>query len=481
MANVLIIDDEMSIRTILSQYASEMSCNVAVAESLKSGFEIASFKDFDLVFLDVRLPDGDGLKELKKFRSLPSEPEVIIITGVDPAKGAEQAIKSGAWDYVHKPFSREEILLHITRALKFRKERTTSKKVSLKKDEIIGRSRELKRCLDQVAQCAGSDVNVLLTGETGTGKELFARAIHQNSPRSDKNFIVVDCASLPEHLMESILCGHKKGSFTGADKDQIGLVKQADQGTLFLDEVGELPLSFQKKFLRILQERSFRPIGSSLEIKSNFRLISATNRNLDSLVQDAKFRKDLIYRLRTFHIQIPALRNRPSDIKDLVQHYILAISEKHGVRLKGYIPEFLDLLVSYNWPGNVRELMNSLERAILTDPENPTLYNMHLPMEIRIHHAKTVSIDKNHSHIVKQDKTSKDAYTDDIPLDFSPLFLSQPLFKEFKEKVNDLGEYQYLEHLMARAKNSVQKACEISQLSQSRLYTLLRKYKLKTK
>ena len=223
-----------------------------------------------------------GWTPCHKFRSAPSQPEVLIITGAMDSDGAELAIQSGAWNYIQKPFTSSDILLQIKRALDYhQKKTTTTSHRNLDRGRIIGQSTELNRCLDQVAQCAGTDANVLITGETGTGKELFAQAIHRNSPRADKHFVIVDCAALPEHLIESVLFGHVKGAFTGADQERKGLIAQADEGTLFLDEVGELPPVAQKSFLRVLQERRFRPVGGDRERASNFRLVAATHRDLD--------------------------------------------------------------------------------------------------------------------------------------------------------------------------------------------------------
>ncbi len=477
MANVLIIDDDKNVSNILSIRVEELGHSTQVASNLSDGEKKASLGNFDVVFLDVNLPDGNGLGALPGIREAPSSPEVIIITAKGDKDGAELAIKSGAWDYIQKPFFKKEINLHLAQALEFRAKKTGVETVSLKREKVIGNSRQLTVCLDQIAQCARSDVNVLLTGDTGTGKELFARVIHENSLRTSAEFIVVDCAALPHNLIESVLFGHVKGAFTGADKDQAGLIKQADGGTLFLDEVGELPSSIQKTFLRTLQERRFRPVGSSREAESDFRLISATNRSLDSMVKKGRFRKDLLYRLRTFHVDLPPLRKRVKDINDLVQHYIYRICEKHRIEIKGFVPEFLDFLTSYDWPGNVRELINTLEKAIISDLENPTLYTMHLPAEIRIHHAQDAVARKTGSNGAENKVEPEDG----TPLNFSGLIESHPVMKDYREIVIADSETQYLKHLMSTTQNNVKKACRISGLSPSRLYTLLRKYGIPVK
>lgn len=264
MGNVLVIDDDKNVCTAISNAVERMGHKTVHALTLKEGLEKACSDSFDVVFLDVQMPDGNGLDILPPIRGTPSSPEVIIITGFADPDGAELAIKNGAWDYIEKPCSVQEMTLPFIRALEYREEKKAAKvPVALKREGIVGSSPKLGACLDLLPQMSNSVANVLITGETGTGKELFARAIHENSPRAGKNFVVVDCAALPDTLVESVLFGHQKGAFTGADKAQDGLVKQADRGTLFLDEVGELPLSIQKSFLRVLQERRFRPVGGA--------------------------------------------------------------------------------------------------------------------------------------------------------------------------------------------------------------------------
>ena len=379
MANILIIDDDKVLCEMLYRRLGSMGYEVLYALTLKEGLIKAASKDFDIVFLDVYLPDGDGLKAIPKIRESPSSPEVIIITGEGDPDGAELAIKSGAWDYIEKPLSLEQTTLPIVRALQYREEkRKGGPKTALKRGGIIGTSPQLEACLDHVARAANSDSNVLITGETGTGKELVARAIHQNSPRSRKTFVVVDCAALPGTLVESILFGNEKGAFTGADRAREGLVKHADGGTLFLDEVGELPLLIQKSFLRVIQERQFLPVGAKAEIKVDFRLIAATNRDPDNMVRNNQFRSDLLYRLRTHSIELHPLRDRTSDIKELIFYHLNKLCESYGTETKGFSPEFFEVLMTYEWPGNVRELLNTLEEVLSVARHEPTLFPYHL-------------------------------------------------------------------------------------------------------
>jgi two-component system NtrC family response regulator len=318
MAKILIIDDDRSICLSLQAVIEKIGYESECAYSLTDGHKKATLDAYDVVLLDVNLPDGNGLSLLPKLKIITSLPEVIIITGEGDPDGAELAIKNGAWDYIEKPFSVDGITLPLVSAIQYRNEKKVpGNSIVLKREGIIGESAKIRHCLDQVAQAAMSDVNVLITGETGTGKELFASAIHENSNRKDNNFVIVDCAALPETLVESTLFGHVKGAFTGADRDREGLIKQADKGTLFLDEIGELPISVQKAFLRVLQEKRFRPVGGKEELKSNFRLVAATNRNLEQMIMEGRFRQDLLFRIKSLTISLPPLRERVQDIKEL--------------------------------------------------------------------------------------------------------------------------------------------------------------------
>lgn len=477
MANVLIVDDDRFVREALVIQLRQLQHASIEAETLEEGLGLILNETIDIVLLDVHLPDGDGLKVLPIFRRSPSKPEVIIITGEASAKSAELAINSGAWDYIEKPFSKQKLELQLTRALEYRFSKIENQKqslVTLKRHKIIGDSPELSACLDLVAQCAGSNANVLITGETGTGKESFAKVIHQNSPSFENGFIVVDCAALPEHLVESTLFGHAKGAFTGANIDRIGLVKQAHDGTLFLDEVGELPLGLQKKFLRVLQERRFKPVGSTREVESNFRLIAATHRNLDEMVAQGRFREDLLYRLRTFYIDLPPLRSCVSDIRSLTLHYIDRLCGYQGIENKGFSPEFIECLEAYHWPGNVRELINTLEKAILADRDAPKLFPVHLPRRIRL---KSIQSSLNHNHRKGQssevDINNKEL--DDLTSSLGSMDSFPPL-KQFREKIIEKVEHSYLKKLMPKADYDLTKVSEVSGLSKPRLYALLQKH-----
>lgn len=302
--------------------------------------------------------------------------------------------------------------------------------------------------------------NVKITGATGTGKDLFARAIHENSVRAGERFVIVDCASLPETLVESVLFGHVKGAFTGAERSQEGLIKQADNGTLFLDEVGELPLSLQKSFLRVLQERRFRPVGGKEEISSDFRLICATNRDLAAMVAAGTFREDLFYRLNAIVIDLPPLNSRKQDIHDITFHHIKNICRRNGTPIKKCSQEFLDTLAEYHWPGNVRELVNALENACSECGNSTTLLSIHLPVKIRIQVTRK-SVSAKQPNSIQPDSVQP---------------AEQP-FLGFRELMDET-ENRYLREMLSHTQGNIKKCCEISGLSRSRIYALLKKHNI---
>ena len=461
MANILIIDDDKAFCDVLRRTFKEMGHEAICVHTLTNGFREIQAGLFDVIYLDVGMPDGSGLEAIASFRAARTSPEIIIMTGQGNHDGAELAIRSGAWDYIQKPSSINMMVLPLVRALQYREIKMTKPTTALKREGIIGSSLEMQTCLDQVAQAASSDASVLIVGETGTGKELLAWAVHSNSSRAENNFVVVDCAALTDTLVESMLFGYEKGSFTGADRSRDGLIGQADGGTLFLDEVGELPLSTQKAFLRVLQERSFRPLGSKQVIKSDFRLIAATNRNLDQIARGGLFRNDLLFRLRSFVIELAPLRNRREDIRELAMYYLAKLCERYKTGVKGLSPEFLEALMQFDWPGNVRELFNTLERVMAVADHESALFLKHLPVHIRIKIAQD-SIGK--------EPPAKAASEGDAP---SPPF---PSLQALRESAITMVERDYLQNLMTLAGDKITEACRLSGLSRSRMYELLKKY-----
>jgi len=463
MAKILIIDDDHLMCQSLSLVARQKGFEAASAQTLGDGLIKATSEPFDVIFLDVNMPDGNGLDFLSKLPKLPSSPEIIIITGLGDPQGAELAIKSGAWDYIEKGASVKEITLSLLRAIQYREQKQIGSAAgiaaALQRDGIIGNSARLNACLDLIVQAATSDSSVLICGETGTGKELFARAVHLNSLRSKKNFVVVDCAALPENLIEGMLFGHEKGAYTNADQARDGLICQANGGTLFLDEIGEMPLSLQKVFLRVLQEHRFRPLGSNRELESDFRLVAATNRNLDEMVKSECFRSDLLFRISTFVIELPSIRECPEDIMELARYHTDRICKHYGISSKEFSPDFLNMLAAYRWPGNVRELVNTLERTIAAARCESILFPKHLPINLRIEVTKST---------IKREATATQSTEQGS-------CISLPQLHEYRDSIYSSAEKQYLLDLMTLTDNNVAEACHVSGLSASRLYALLKK------
>lgn len=466
MSDILIIDDDQDVSEMLREMVTRMGHQPDISSTVKDARQRVLARDYDVVFLDMRLPDGNGLDILPLMKEMNSAPEIIIITGHGDTDSAELAMKSGVWDFIQKPCSLSLMRMVLTRALQYREKKglATKPPVLLKLDKIVGSSLQLRNCFDLVAQAVQSDINVLIAGETGTGKELIARAIHNNSQRADKDFVVVDCAAMPENLVESMLFGHEKGAFTGADRSREGLIKTAHNGTLFLDEIGELPPLIQKSFLRVLQEHRFRPIGSSREEFSDFRLIAATNRKLDKMVANGQFRTDLLFRIQALTIELPPLRERKEDIKELTVHYLRRFCEGYGVAMKGITPEFFEALTAYEWPGNVRELVNVVDTAVCSALHEPTLYPKHLPtyMRVKLAHASLKEAEQ----------------TDEGSIQAEKKVVASKTLSAFREEIINEAEKQYLSELLDRTRNDIQEVCRISGLSRSRLYALLKKYNI---
>lgn len=490
MTKILIIDDDVNFCQTIESLIFRMELECMSAHTIEKGLKILAKTDIDLVLLDVRLPDGSGLDFLAQIReeSL-SSPEIIIVTGQGDPDGAELAIQGGVWDYIVKPSPVKQTRLSLSRALKYRKEKKKRQSpISLNREKIIGGSAPMKRCYEHLARAVVSNAPVLINGETGTGKELFATTIHSNSSRSKEGFIVVDCASLTESLLESTLFGHKKGSFSGADSDRKGLVKLADRGTLFLDEVGDMPLSTQKSFLRVLQEKRFRPIGKEEEIESDFRLIAATHQDLENMVEKGRFRRDLLFRLCSVRLKIPPLRDRKDDLKALTLFYTNKLCEEYDLPNKGFELDFFEVLKAHDWPGNVRELFNVIENAFLASGSDKTLYGMHLPRDLRIRAARAAFgsptlDDKTAGKQGEMSLSSKNkkklpikktlvAGTDKnlsvmFPEDMPPL-------KGFKVQM----EEDYLREVIRTTGGDISKIIHTTGISKSHFYGLVKKYGL---
>jgi two-component system response regulator HydG len=384
--NLLIVDDERSIREACREVAQSLGFIAYVADSAEHAYRFLEAQNFDAVLLDLRLPGAGGLDALRRIKDRRPEAVVIVVTGYGTVQSAVQAMKNGAYDYVTKPFSLDELKLLLERVashLKLKSEnRLLREKVKSKQGfgGIVGRAPEMEKLYRIIAKAANSVHPVLILGESGTGKEIVARSIHYSGPFRDKPFIPVDCGSLVPTLIESELFGYVKGAFTGANQSKEGLIAMAEGGTIFLDEVGELPVDLQAKMLRAIQEKEIRPVGSTRRMPINVRILAATNRDLEQAVMQGAFRRDLYFRLNVLSLRIPALRERRQDIPLLIGHFLERMHRTSGQE-KMLSDDALKAMLAYDWPGNVRELENCLERTYAFT-SGPLIHITDLPREI---------------------------------------------------------------------------------------------------
>ena len=370
-ARVLIVDDEKSMRDLLTITLEKAGYDVTAAEGGEAAIEAIRKDSFDTIITDLRMPRVDGMQVLRAARDLSPETAVIVVTAVASTETAVEAMKLGAYDYITKPFKLDEVDLVIKNGLE--RKRLRHENLYLRRqletqhrfENIIGKSARIQEVFDTIRKIADSPATAMISGESGTGKELVARAIHFNSLRRDKPFVSVNCGAIPEGLMESELFGHVKGSFTGAVANKIGLFAAAEGGTLFLDEITEIPPLLQVKLVRAIQLRDVRRVGDIKDIKTDVRLIAASNRDLETAVRDGVMREDLFYRLNVIPIHLPPLRERREDIAFLVAHFIQKFSKELGKEVRGVTPEAMAVLERHHWPGNIRELENAIERAIV--------------------------------------------------------------------------------------------------------------------
>src|SRR5881296_4203410 len=388
MDNVLVVDDERNIRALVARVLGQDQVEVHGAGTGKEGLQMADEVSPDLVLLDLRLPDMDGMDVLRALRTRYPEIAVIIITGFGQIQSAVEAIKVGATDYLEKPFEHvEKLKLAVGRALdEVRAKREIRRLHGLQEkqygvDQIIGDSEPTRSLRDLIRKVARSEAQtILILGDSGTGKELVARGLHYESTRRDFPFMEVNCAAITETLFESELFGHEKGAFTDAKSAKKGLMELADRGTLFLDEVSEMSFNSQAKFLRVLQERVFRRVGGTRDIRVDLRVITASNRPLETRVKEGQFREDLFYRLNVIPIHIPPLRERREDIMPLARHFVLDANTRFHKSIKGFTPDAERLMVGYPWPGNVRELRNLIERVVILGASEH-IEPQHLPVQ----------------------------------------------------------------------------------------------------
>ncbi len=382
--SILVVDDEIGTRESLKMIL-KADYQVFLAKNAEETFQQLETHPFDLILLDIILPDTDGLRVLEKIKQRDPEQMVIMITATKTVKTAVEAMKLGAYDYITKPFDVDELRLIISRALSTQALKEENQRLwmeidrSFGFDNIIGKSKVMKDIFKIVRQVANTRSTVLIMGESGTGKELIARAIHYHSPRKNHPFVTINCAAIPDTLIESELFGHEKGAFTNAIERKLGRFEIAHQGTLFLDEIGELSLMTQAKILRFLEEKEFNRVGGSKTIKVDVRLIAATNKDLPQQVKKGEFREDLFYRINVVPILLPPLRERKEDIPLLIDHFIKKFNSENQKNVKGVTPEALEAMINYDWPGNVRELENLIERVVALT-QNEYIHQEELPI-----------------------------------------------------------------------------------------------------
>ncbi len=366
---ILVVEDDLVIRNLLQAIFLRHKLPVTLAHNLAEAQVQLAKEPFDLMMLDLRLPDGDGLKFLEQVATLPERPLVVMVTGFGSVESAVACMRAGAFDYVVKPFSPSQIDVILRKAQTYRQLVRVNSLLSDDPDDedalLVGRSPAMTRLRQLIDRVAPTDATVLITGESGTGKEMISREFYRRSPRRGQPFIKVNCAAVTQTLIESEFFGHERGSFTGATERREGRFELANNGTLLLDEVSEIPAALQAKLLRVLQEREFERVGGSRTIKVNVRILATSNRDLLSYVQKGEFRQDLYYRLNVFPVHVPSLRERVEDIPLLADHFLKRFARKHGVKVTGFSESARAALLAYRWPGNVRELQNSVERAVI--------------------------------------------------------------------------------------------------------------------
>lgn len=454
--NILVVDDEIGYRRVLSNALTERGFYVKTAGSGEDALEQLKNQEFPIIIIDMKLPGGiDGLELLQKAKEKYNT-SVLIMTAYGGIETAVEAMKRGAFNYITKPFGIDEIILNVDRMIAQRNIIEENKYLHSELEKafglrtIIGNSRELQKVLDMISRVAFSAATVLITGESGTGKELVARAIHFTGNRKNKRFVAINCATLSENLLESELFGHKKGAFTGAIQTKNGLFKEADGGTLFMDEIGDIPVSVQAKILRVLQEGEFIPLGDTLAKHVDVRIIAATNQNLLKKVQERGFREDLYYRLNVINITMPPLRDRKEDIPLLTKYFIVKYNERENKRVKGISPEVEEEFYQYNWPGNIRELENVIERAIALTNEDIIPLHVILPF-----------VKKEGGNEIFCDK-----------------LLSLP-YKEARKKSLDAFNIKYVTNVLNKNNGNVTNAAKEIEIERQYLQRILKKYNIK--
>lgn len=441
MSRILVVDDDEALRQVLKMRLEAEDYQVTAVEMPRDAVAVMRENTFDLALVDLMLKNQDGLRLMEDIHAIRPETPIIILTGHGSIESAVTAMKRGAQGYLTKPFDHRELLLQISKCIEKRDllEEVTRLRQLVKErygfDNIVGKSEKMERVLEQVSLAAGSDSVVHIEGESGTGKELIARALHVASQRRDGPFIAVNCAAIPENLIESELFGYERGAFTGAVKTRDGFFKRAHGGSLFLDEITEMPLAMQPKLLRVLEEKRVYPIGGSKTVEVDVRIITASNRNLKGEVKKGAFREDLFYRIHVIPIRLPPLRERKEEIPFLVRHFLAEFSRKMGKEVRRVSPGAMQRLMAYDWPGNVRELKNAVEYAVAMSTGDVVTRNLLMHVE------------------------------EDLSEPF-------PTFKEAKRQC----EREYLLRLIRRTGGNISVAARLAGKYRADLYTLFRRY-----
>ncbi len=450
--DILVIDNEKSLCNMLGAILKDHNYRVASFTNPVKAVEYFTPGICSLVITDVKMPEMDGLEVLKNIKERDDSVPVLMITGYATVEMSIHALRNGAFDILTKPFEPAELLQRVRNAMRqtdlleenrqLREELATQEQFG----EVIGKSPALLKILDTAKKIARRDIPVSITGESGTGKELVARAIHDHSTRKGKPFVAINCGALPESLLESELFGHTKGAFTGADQDKKGLLEMADQGTLLLDEVGNLPMNVQKALLRFLQEKEFYQVGKSSPTKVDVRVLSATNADLMTEIETGTFREDLYYRLAVVKLKIPALRDRRTDIPLLAAHFIQELNERFGTKVKGFTPEACEMIIGHHWPGNIRELKNVIEASLALEG------------------GELIGVE-NLSRLMEVEKTVEYIPEEDVQGNYS--------------EATGRFEQKYFAKLLSLTKGNVDEAAGLAEINVATLYRKIKKYGLK--
>ena len=465
---ILVIDDEGAIRDSLRMILEYEDYQFVGAATGQEGIAAVQRERPDLVLLDIKMPGMDGLEVLRKLHALDETLPIVMISGHGTTATAVEAIRSGALDFLDKPLSSERVIVTLQNALRQSELRSENRQLKLameSKYEIVGQRPTLRRVLEAVQRAAPTNATVMLLGESGVGKELVARTIHRNSPRAGQRFVQVNCAAIPEELIESELFGHEKGSFTGATEKQIGKFEQADRGTIFLDEIGDMSPKTQAKVLRVLQEQEVERLGSARTIKVDVRVIAATNKDLEEAISRGEFREDLFFRLNVIPIVVPPLRERREDIPQLVHHFAKLMGEEHNLKPKKFEPAAMEALQRYRWRGNIRELRNTVERVLIMSPADVVRVG-DLPGEIQTGESR-VAAPAGESRSAAAPAGASAASAGNAS--------SSGTLREFK----DAAERAYLVQKLRENNWNISKTAEVIDTPRSNLYKKLEQYGIK--